>query len=142
MDKYLRQEEAGRVAVAGLLGGVNNLQIQVNPIGVIPKKGRVNCWRLIIDLSAPRGGSVNDGISKATCSLHYVSVEYVAARVVELGRDTLLRKMDIEQACLLGMCWKSKVYVDKYLPFGLWSAPLIFSAVADALQWIMDGALH
>ena len=29
------------------------------------------------------------------------------------------------------------MYVDKTLPFGLRSAPLIFSALADALAWIM-----
>ena len=38
---------------------------------------------------------------------------------------------------LLGMRWKDQVFVDKTLPFGLRSAPLIFSAVADALAWIM-----
>ena len=35
------------------------------------------------------------------------------------------------------MRWEGKVHVDKTLPFGLRSAPLIFSAVADALAWIM-----
>jgi len=29
------------------------------------------------------------------------------------------------------------VYIDAVLPLGLCSAPLLFSAVADALQWIM-----
>ena len=35
------------------------------------------------------------------------------------------------------MRWGGKVFVDKTLPFGLRSAPLIFSAVADVLAWIM-----
>ena len=39
---------------------------------------------------------------------------------------------------LLGMKWASKTYIDRVLPFGLRSAPLIFSAVADALQWMME----
>ena len=38
---------------------------------------------------------------------------------------------------LLGMRWKDQVFVDKTLLFGLRSAPFIFSAVADALAWIM-----
>ena len=38
---------------------------------------------------------------------------------------------------LLGMMWQGKVYVDTILPFGLRSAPLIFTAVADAAQWVM-----
>jgi hypothetical protein len=35
--------------------------------------------------------------------------------------------------------WRGSVYVDKCLPFGLRSAPLLFSAVADALQRMMQG---
>lgn len=38
---------------------------------------------------------------------------------------------------LLGMTWQGTVYIDKRLPFGLRSAPKIFSAVADALQFIL-----
>lgn len=34
------------------------------------------------------------------------------------------------------MRWKEKLYVDMVLPFGLRSAPKIFSAVADAVEWI------
>ena len=35
------------------------------------------------------------------------------------------------------MLWQQQVYIDKVLLFGLRSAPIIFSAVADALLWIM-----
>ena len=35
------------------------------------------------------------------------------------------------------MQWEGRVFLDKVLPFGLRSAPLLFSAVADALAWIM-----
>ena len=38
---------------------------------------------------------------------------------------------------LLGMVWDSNLYVDAALPFGLCSAPKIFTAVADGLMWIM-----
>ncbi|KAL5477819.1 hypothetical protein EMCRGX_G024667 [Ephydatia muelleri] len=38
---------------------------------------------------------------------------------------------------LLGMEWEGKLYIDTALPFGLRSAPKIFTAVADALEWIM-----
>ena len=34
-------------------------RLQVNPFGVIPKKGRPDKWRLIVDLSSPTGQSVN-----------------------------------------------------------------------------------
>ena len=38
---------------------------------------------------------------------------------------------------LLGMRWKGSVFIDCALPFGLRSAPKIFSALADALIWIV-----
>ena len=32
-------------------------------------------WRLIVDLSHPKGFSINDGIEAELCSLKYTSVE-------------------------------------------------------------------
>ena len=36
-----------------------------------------------------------------------------------------------------GICWEGNCYVDMALPFGLRSAPLIFTAVADAIGWAL-----
>ena len=83
------------------------------------------------------------------CSLSHTSVDVIAKKVASLGPGSLMGKMDIKQAYrmvpvhpddrhLLGMRWQGAVYVDKVLPFGLRSAPLIFTAVADALQWMME----
>ena len=36
------------------------------------------------------------------------------------------------------MQWQGATFVDAALPFGLRSAPLIFSAIADVLQWVME----
>ena len=97
---------------------------------------------------------MNDCISKELASLTYVSVDDIVVEVGRRGsRGTLLTKMDIKQAnrnipvhpgdrLLLAMQLKGKKFVDATLPFGLRSAPLIFTAVADALQWVMgrDGA--
>ena len=38
---------------------------------------------------------------------------------------------------LLGMMWRDKYYVDMALPFGLRSAPYIFTAIADMVQWML-----
>ena len=38
---------------------------------------------------------------------------------------------------LLGVQWNDHYFIDRMLPFGLHSAPKIFSAVADGLQWIL-----
>ena len=38
---------------------------------------------------------------------------------------------------LLGMQWEGALYIDKTLPFGLRSAPKLFTALADAAMWIL-----
>ena len=38
---------------------------------------------------------------------------------------------------LMGMHWRGDLFVDTALPFGLRSAPKIFTAVADAVEWIV-----
>ena len=37
----------------------------------------------------------------------------------------------------MGIRWKGKIYCDCMLPFGLRSAPKLFTAVADALEWVI-----
>ena len=145
---YLKGELASHhLHLAGTTASMG-LPVHLSPLGVIPKKGRPNCWRLIMDLSSPHGHSVNDGIAKDMCSLHYTSIDDAASKILTLGKGAMLAKMDIRQAYrnipvapedkhLLGLQWNDQIYIDQVLPFGLCSAPMIFSAVADALLWIM-----
>ena len=60
--------------------------IHTRPIGIIPKKHRVGKWRLIVDLSSPKGSSVNDGIDPSLCSMSYVSVQDAIEEISKLGR--------------------------------------------------------
>jgi len=159
VSEYISQElAAGHLAELGPYHLAAQCGVQISPMGVIPKKGKPNKWRLIMDLSSPIGASANDGIVKDLCSFHYASITEAATRIMELGPGALMAKMDIKQAYrnipvapedrhLLGLSWNGKVYIDQVLPFGLRSAPLIFSAIADALLYIMlqDGvtwAIH
>ena len=118
----------------------------INRFGVIPKKHQPGKWRLITDLSYPKGFSVNDAINPALCSLSYISVDAVAMTAMQLGHGSLLAKIDIQSAYRLipvhpqdrkwlGMLWDNELYIDCMLPFGLRSSPKIFTAVADALEW-------
>lgn len=45
---------------------------------------------------------------------------------------------------LLGMRWRNRLFVNKTLPFGLRSAPKIFNAMADVLEWVIKqrGVAH
>ena len=121
---------------------------QVSPIGLIPKPHQPGRYRLIVDLSSPHGESVYDAIPVDPCHMHYSSVLDAAALVRHLGRGTVLAKIDLLHAYriipvhsddhpLLGIKWEQDTFIDTALPFGLRSAPKIFSAFADALAWTM-----
>ena len=67
--------------------------------------------------------------------------------IMARGRGTLTVKFDVASAYrnvavhpqdrhLLGMKWLDKYYVDMAIPFGLRSAPFIFTGIADMVQWI------
>ena len=117
----------------------------VSRFGIIPKSHQPNKWRLIFDLSHPKGHSVNDGIPKELCSISYITA---IRKIVQLGPQSLLAKIDIKSAFrlipvhpadrhLLAMSWKGSLYIDMCLPFGLRSAPRLFNTLADLLAWIL-----
>ena len=122
--------------------------MHISKFGVIPKGHTLGRWRLITDLSSPKERSVNDGIASALCSLCYVTVDQIAAVAANLGRGTLIAKLDVESVyrivlvhpddrLLLGVRWEGAMYIDAMLPFGLRSVPKIFTTIADALEWIL-----
>ena len=100
-------------------------------------------------LSSPAGFSTNDGISQELPSIKYTLVDHLVCLINLVGRGALLVKADIKEVYrmipvhphdqhLLGVRWNDSYYVDRMLPFGLLSAPKIFSVVADALQWMLS----
>ena len=67
----------------------------------------------------------------------------MAKTILQLGPETLLGKMDVKEAfrivpihpsdrLLLAIQWKGNLYIDKVLPFGLHSAPLLLQ------PWLMQ----
>ena len=60
---------AGRVL--GLVEPSVASSVQVNRFGLVPKGHQHGKWCVIVDLSFPRGNSVNDGIEPGACSLCY-----------------------------------------------------------------------
>lgn len=82
-----------------------------------------------------------------------MSVVDIIDGIMTYGRWTLMAKFDIESAYdivpvhlddrfLLGMQWRGHFFTDLALPFGLRSAPYIFSAVAALLEWIVRSKYH
>ncbi len=62
------------VAAGRILGPVepdSSHSIHINCFGLVLKGHTPGKWKLIVDLSFPAGGSVNDGIDPGLCSLQY-----------------------------------------------------------------------
>ena len=147
IDKYLAKERAcGRLV--GPIRPEARSRVHLSPFGVIPKSNQPGRWRLIVDLSSPRSQSVNDGISPALASLRYSRIDDAVKFLSAFRGPVDPAKIDLESAyrmipvhpvdsALLGVRWHGNMFVDSALPFGLRSAPKIFSAVADASLWVI-----
>ena len=107
---------------------------QISRFGVIPKNLQPGKLRLIVDLSYPKGNTVNDGIPRRLCSIKYTTLDDAIQYILSLGLGTLLAKIGIKSAFrllpihpgdrhLLGIKWNNEIYLDTCLPFGLQSAP-------------------
>ena len=145
IDNYLA-DELTKGTIAGPFSSPPFQGTHVNRFGVIPKS-KPGKWRLITDLSYPSGRSVNDLIPDSKAEVSYVGIPEAIATIMKVGRGAMLAKFDVERAyrllpvCarhrrFLGMVWRGAFYVDLALPFGLRSAPRIFTRFADSLQWI------
>ena len=121
--------------------------IVTSSMGVIPKK-TPGKWRVIVDLSRPKGASVNDYTRLQHCHLAYFSVDDATLLMQALSPEVCMTKVNIHDAYrlvpihpadrpFLGVSWRDRVFVDCQLPFGLASAPAIFSAIAEALKWVL-----
>ena len=145
-ETLAKEVELGRVA--GPFNSPPFSNLQVSPIGVIPKK-HSDKFRLIFHLSYPKtGGSINSRISKEDYSLQYTKIDNAVKALLTFGPGTFMAKTDIESAFrifpihrddweLLGMLWEDKYYVDLFLPFGLRSAPFKFNSLSIAIAWIL-----
>ena len=91
-------------------------------------------------------------LEKDPFTVQYMKVDDIIDRIMSLGRGTLLAKFDVESAhrittvhlndrYLLGMQWQDNYFVDMVLPFGLRSAPYIFSSVADLAEWVLKKSM-
>ena len=94
--EYLTTEiHAGRVV--GPLKTPPFPYLQISRFGVIPKKNKVNAWRLMLDLSFPLGHSVNDGIDKSEFPVCYAKVDDAIRLIVKLGKGALMAKVEIKK---------------------------------------------
>ena len=106
-----------------------------------------------MDLSYPRGDSVNDQIPKDEFSVQYTGFDSATDLVRKMGKNCLMFKLDIKHAfrvlpirpsqwVLMGFQWMGLYFVDFRLPFGLRSSPCIFTRFADAVCWILQNVYN
>ena len=110
--------------------------------------------RVIMDLSFPKGASINDHIPKteylgAHVRLRYPSIDDLCEIIKVKGRSCALMKRDLSRAFrqfpvdpgqigLLGFSWRGKIYFDRTLPMGLRSAPLCCQRVTNAVRYMYN----
>lgn len=125
-----------------------------SPLGAF-EKARSSKVRVIHDLSHPAGTSCNDGIDSKDCSVSYTSVDHAVSLLKQYNSNApYMVKCDLSNAFnsvmvhphdrhLLGFSWpnadgETLYYNMNVLPFGLKTAPRIFTEVVDFLEWIIQ----
>ena len=120
--------------------------LHVSRLGVIPKEYQPGKWWLFLDLTSQLGHSVNEGIPKKPFSLQYMKVDDVISGTMSYDWGAPIAKFNGESTyCnvpahsddryLLNMKWRGNYFIDLAHPFGLRSAPFIFSSIADSHMW-------
>ena len=82
-----------------MLGPFSNLpisNIRISPIGLVAKPDGV--WRLITNLSAPEGNSVNSYIEEQFCKVKYAYLDQIFDQIYDAGHRTKLAKNYIKSA--------------------------------------------
>ena len=145
VDKYLQKEiTENRVAGPFLPEACVS---HISRFGVIPKSHQYNKWRLIFDLSSPRGQcerrSPKGALLNVLCLCQRRSAQdtgqWPKLHVDKIDIKSAFRLIPVHPADrhLLAMSWRGALYIDTCLPFGLRSAPRLFNIAADLLEWIL-----
>ena len=109
--------------------------------------------RVIVDLSWPKGASVNSCIPSDTYDdmpfkLKYPTIDLIVERIKEIGPSAKLFKVDLERAfrnlrvdpCddpLMGLHWKNDVYVDVGVTFGFKFGAAACQLCTDAITFTL-----
>ena len=123
----------------------------ISPLGAAPKPD--GSIRLIMDLSQPKGYSINEFISKDDFPCKYTPFDEATRLIRIAGKGCYLTKVDIKHAYrllpvrpedwpLLVYHWKGQYCVDLKLPFGGRSSASIFTDFADLVCWIVNNRFN
>ena len=144
-DKLDKELRLGRIAGPFVDPPFENFI--VSPLGLVPKKNPGE-FRLIHDLSFPKGNSVNSHIDPQFSTVQYEVLDHCIEIIQSLGSGCLVAKADLRDAFriipvspasyrMLGFFWKGRLFYDKCLPMGCSISCQTFELLSQALQWIM-----
>ena len=125
-----------------------------SPVGLVPKKESSDLC-MIMHLSYPYGGSINDFIDPEKTATKYQSFQDTVKLVVQQGHFYWLIKGDVKSVFrvalilfkhlwCLGIYFEGEYYVDCTLPFGSSISCAIFEEIARLVHWIYEqrAAVH
>ena len=150
--KFIQKE----VQLGALLGPFSGLPtqpwFQISPMMTRPKKNS-NERRIVVDMSFPRGRSVNAGITKGSYQGSYYSfslpsVSEIGSALSKEGQGSWLWSTDLSRAyrqlrtCplsypLSGLVFNSNYYIDVAPSFGCRTSALACARTTQAVVWLM-----
>ena len=129
------------------------IPLHVSPLMVRDKQDS-NKKRTIMDLSWPKGASVNAHVQKdiylgTQYTLNYPSIDSITDTLCKLGPAAKIYKVDISRAFrqikidpldidLLGLTFQNQYFIDKSVPFGYRNGSQIFQRCTDAIRFTMQ----
>ena len=150
ISKFL-EEELQYQAILGLFHK-KPIDMHISPL-LVRDKQNSTAKRTIMDLSWPKGTSINNGVAKDVyLSTHYElkfpSVDLITNSLRNLGPSAQMFKIDISRAFhhikvdpgdidLLGIKFGNQYFLNCSLAFGFRHGSLIFQHCTDAIRYIM-----
>ena len=122
--------------------------LHVSPVQAIPKK-TPGKYRLIHNLSAPHGSSVNEAIPNEVKSVTFCKISEVVDFLLQHKDEQIfMSKVDLKDAFrivpinktdwgYLGMKIDNFYFVDTVLPMGCGTSCAIFQSITNALCWMV-----
>ena len=150
IDAYIKVE-LEKKAILGPFEVPPVVPLHLSPLMTRPKK-ESELRRVVVDLSWPRGLSINDGIPShqylgEPINLTLPTVDYMTQRVRDLGSGCLMYKLDLSRGYrqlrldpldwpLMSIQHQGQYYMDMCPPFGLRTAALMMERTTMAVSYI------
>ena len=150
IQKYL-QKEIDLGAMLGPKNAVNHPEYHCSPLMSRPKEG--DSRRVILDLSYPRGNSLNDKVSKDCFegnlfALKLPSIDIVVQDIIDTQNDPVIFKVDVARAfrnlpvdpadsLKFGLKVNNQYFLDKSVAFVWVHGTASYQLISNAIAYLM-----